>query len=1738
MLNMLKEYYNYLGKKIISYFEETGDIEGYKYSVMFENSDQVERLYLELSESEIARPFIYKNNGEIVYRSFYLEINGQKLIVVATIDNIKTDFLTTLRNSIGTDKEAFQGAGIFIIYDSNLDSISNATASFQKEGMPFHVDQILEDIKRIVDSSNMSKVDKQILAYELDKRGNDTYKDNSNLFEYKEILSVINSGEIKKENYKEFRLLYDPLLNEEMKDREIKKRLEENNQYFERIDQSIRFGDPARDLDNTFTDKMIDRIKKEAEKGDWEEEITFKEVEKSVEEKKNIEEIEIKEIEVYLNGNKLVENMEFFAKGVGSAKAQKRTKDILIFNPSKHEDIKIGINLSKFPKKESIKKNCSETKVLGKKVEAQVAHTANTCTFEAITVSDEYDSKAKVNICIIDVEKVYLESLVTTYSLGIKKKQQDCLLYTNNEDDEIILNEREEKEQIIELKNDETYTVARDEKLVLRKTSGLIPEDEKYALIKLDIEGLILNLAINDETRKPLVLTGLGAWKSKVSGKQNLVYKGNNRIVNGANEFYARDDFKEHLELEQILLNKEGLCWEIKSGNVNVIDLEIDEQVKKAYLEYMRYFRERGILPSLAYLNEELRRLAENYVEAVISCMAQVNDGEALPKSIRNIMKLGMITNDENEEQIKYTPLAPLNVAYQLKLNEEVDEQILKDESLLKKMSVVYLLPYIQDDYKNLYKPIEQWHSPEWAYYVGNSTKKYKGSRSFVSKLVREKIEEFVEHFSYLFDQNRNATIKINLINTGDCREVLQGICAYYVGQLKRNASIQTLNPIHISIYNTAEITHIFEEFSNYISTEEIKDKFGISLDVNDRYTENDVLNGIREKLRFYNKEIDANEYEYAHITLIEMNQKSDTGIGNMSEISTGVSLKGLISGVPSVHYGDSYRTGYGMKYIDEENRLIKLTRFLNSVSRVSNSSNPYYRDQCLTTELDKRDEENLEKVYNASNWVTFIEPKVDLNFFKTSETSKDLMIIHYSDQYTTSSGYDAITVTRKSKQYQSIIEEHLKQKGVINASKYTGQIINMFNAINGDWLLRLVSSKAYFDKEKISILSAIKLSMAYFNHKDIIWVPISLEEILRVSGGAGLKKSEGIFSAKNLGFENGGATSDDIMLIGLENRSGELIVHYYPIEVKIGINSSNYIQKAIDQVKTTKSIFMTTLDKASEEMDLKTKIYRNFMMQLVIVSIEKLKLYQIWDDQNWDAIIDSDLRRKLLNEEYTISTELEELIGKGAVVSFKKDLQFRNIKKEEDVTILEFTEEDGINYMTRGISSIMDQLMNASNDIKKDQLLANTYIPGANTPKDEEDSTEEHGEGIGESEDTTTYGDEEKIEPVSDSEGVFNRPMEVLFGTNQSNNQPVMWYPNDTDKVFHTNTGIIGTMGTGKTQFTKSLITQLHRQSKYNLEGKDIGILIFDYKGDYNKEKIDFIEATNAKVYDLYHLPYNPLALIKTDHPKPMLPLHTGNTLKETLTKGFGLGVVQSNLLKDLIMDAYEGKGIAKNDPSTWDRTPPTLQDVYNRYIDREDLKQDSLYAAFSNLIDFEIFEPDATKTYPLFDLLDGVTVINLAGYDESVQNLVVAITLDLFYSQMQALGHSKIDKNIRQLNKLILVDEADNFLSKDFNALKKILKEGREFGVGTILSTQLLSHFSTADNDYANYILTWVVHNVADLNTKDVKYIFNTHTKQQEDELYNKIKSLEKHYSLVKMGDSDRALHVRDKAFWELDK
>ena len=76
----------------------------------------------------------------------------------------------------------------------------------------------------------------------------------------------------------------------------------------------------------------------------------------------------------------------------------------------------------------------------------------------------------------------------------------------------------------------------------------------------------------------------------------------------------------------------------------------------------------------------------------------------------------------------------------------------------------------------------------------------------------------------------------------------------------------------------------------------------------------------------------------------------------------------------------------------------------------------------------------------------------------------------------------------------------------------------------------------------------------------------------------------------------------------------------------------------------------------------------------------------------------------------------------------------------------------------------------------------------------------------------------------------------------------------------------------------------------------------------------------------------------------------------------------------------------------------------------------------------------------------------------------------------------------------------------------------------------------YSPSDYTYSKYILTWVVHNVSDLKNSDVEFVFKTEAKGTENQqLYSAIKSLEKHHSIIKIGNK-KPVYVKDKAFWEL--
>lgn len=373
----------------------------------------------------------------------------------------------------------------------------------------------------------------------------------------------------------------------------------------------------------------------------------------------------------------------------------------------------------------------------------------------------------------------------------------------------------------------------------------------------------------------------------------------------------------------------------------------------------------------------------------------------------------------------------------------------------------------------------------------------------------------------------------------------------------------------------------------------------------------------------------------------------------------------------------------------------------------------------------------------------------------------------------------------------------------------------------------------------------------------------------------------------------------------------------------------------------------------------------------MLVTSCKKMQVYHVDDSQDWNKVLDT-YREALLNERYILSDDIQEVLGKGAVLSFKKSLISRKTSfKEDSINFIEMPEGDEFGLILKDVIEIYADIR----EKRTDELMIFDEIPVQNLTGDlsklqvekletdyQKDTEEQEIVNVEIEVDTPDLKDDYSEQSVED-ENIFSG-MNILFGTNEQDGKPVLWTPNDTSQLFHTNTGIIGTMGTGKTQFTKSMITQLYRQQKNNVEGKELGILIFDYKGDYNESKADFVAATNATIYKPYQLPFNPLALTKSAVFKPLLPIHTANAFKDTISKVYNLGPKQQNTLLQCIMDTYTASGINPGNPSTWDNEAPTFDQVYQRYANDEEIKKgDSLSAALDKLHMFQVFEANPSQ-------------------------------------------------------------------------------------------------------------------------------------------------------------------------------
>ncbi|KQZ88758.1 hypothetical protein ASD62_04995 [Phycicoccus sp. Root563] len=140
------------------------------------------------------------------------------------------------------------------------------------------------------------------------------------------------------------------------------------------------------------------------------------------------------------------------------------------------------------------------------------------------------------------------------------------------------------------------------------------------------------------------------------------------------------------------------------------------------------------------------------------------------------------------------------------------------------------------------------------------------------------------------------------------------------------------------------------------------------------------------------------------------------------------------------------------------------------------------------------------------------------------------------------------------------------------------------------------------------------------------------------------------------------------------------------------------------------------------------------------------------------------------------------------------------------------------------------------------------------------------------------------------------------------------------------------------------------------------------------------------------------------------------------------------------------------------------------------------------------EVFSDEPDDLLPFGQLLNDrvlVVALNELGADQEAKNALVALFLNMYYEYMLELPkwpYRGANPQLRRLNSFLLVDEATNIMRYQFPVLMDLMLQGREFGVGVILSSQYLSHFKEGDTNYGQPLLTWFIHKVPSVALKDL--------------------------------------------------
>nr|WP_158118576.1 DNA phosphorothioation-dependent restriction protein DptH [Vibrio cidicii] len=1576
---------------------------GYRYQFNSPDHRNSQRLFDAL---------VVRKDGDIQARNgvmlSYLSLEDCKVVPVLHSEEegdtgFTENYISHLRDEIASQEGPLKGCALVVIHNSRLDTLINSAEDLGQPGQVWSPEKIKVALSGFIEQTDKSR---DVSLCLLEDQFDAILEDGATMFGFESLYKAVEDGEL---CFRELGMFDDPFVAElSGNKKQIKQRLQENRSLYQELSFEVEnFGQQLEERLKAFSSKFI----KEHFSDDGWKDVEFETYREEI--KKNKTQHLKHEGEEELNG------AEVIGRYPKESRAGLRDRHLIIELDEDQSEFELKLSFSGTGDLSREQFKISPANAFGRQ---EVITTRLTSKGANATLAARYEN-----------EPLF-------FNLALKRENSSenhnfrCLVVRKGE---FFLDEIknifviEPTKQRLTLKTADNRLVINPALATVRSLDDVGEEVDRAETGVVDFE----SLANESEDIGFVVKSGDNALAFRVEGEQvesslsfplllnqsrfhklfdddvyGVLYPNKDVVAIDNSEFRVMEPRISLLRWEERFVQQK-LLYLAESNSLALEQLRaIDDTLHNAYHALFDYLASRRTTISLVSWGPQFTSLVMAAVEAFLAYFEAIPTGGMLSKEQKLVMQIGLVR--ENDEEY-YSPFHPLVLAYYLNLCNEMQ----KDDSFADLPTVTFnrlgpsgLLPYVYHAKHDFAYNQQVTENSFWI----KSVPHQKSCLKFVRKLVKEKINEFQKAFFHLFTGSEKS-ILINAVNQARAEELFFGLVDYVKDNLESSAAI------HVNLYDDELAFNAFDQFAE--SSTGVKLISWLELDRGKvREHADTIIDILRTRLtysKFTNAHSKREGQAYSHLSFFRNNDNVKLKALSVDDMPSGIACDGLLTGDASKSDQGSYFTAFGLQNVQYRNQPhLEMAKYVGSLMEPAfKPSTPYTGSNAPALAVSEDFKSLLERSYDSSIWTTIIDPKVTLDFFHANQ---DVVLIHYSDQYTSSASYDAITVTAQRRLFERVVA----QSG--------GGQINEFNAFNGDWLLKMMTCNDTIRKERTGIIGAYKFATCLVHKSDITWVPLSVGEMIRVSGNIGLKMTDSDFSRNVQGYKKG-AISDDVLLVGFKEGSMYLL----PVEVKAG--STPDYKKAVQQANELRR-YLTEL--LSDET-LASKLYRGLFIRQVLMQIDKYRLYNVFSNDYFEALLAE--KEEWLRGNYRIA-ELENYPAGIVISHLESGTCFEpSYSVQEEVLKVDLP----ISLLPSLVQTPLQVLMNEK-DIAKICHVPAEYMLVGETERKTDETTSGLRLVIDKSKQSNSIPRKDVIEPlVAESAMAYSRECRVEIGQDTLTGEKVFWEYGHKD-LANRHLIIFGSSGQGKTYCIQGLLM--------SLADAQIRSLVIDYTNGFlpNHLETEFIERVNPKSNILCNEPFgmSPFRAQKQDFGGIFIeekPHMVAGRVASVFNKVYStIGERQIAVLNEVIESGVQRYGSAYS-----------LQNMLDD-LNEEETAGPALASKLAPLVKSNLFSSNSDKSWSeVFESQEnGSTIMQLASLNHDISMLCTEFLLWDLYSY--ACSYGSKEKPLP-----IVLDEVQNLDHRLESPLGKMLTEGRKFGVSLILATQTLSMLRKDEQD-----------------------------------------------------------------------